>query len=546
MGDAAERNDKDGLATVAARPSAELWGVSAFLAVGCVFLCGLALTTPERHVNGQTTSQTEIYGLCATLILLIGGIAAWAVCSSPWEITASADGLTWRTWRGRRRAAWGDVRDFHTRTFATGNSRVGPRACIVTSVGNVWFTPQWRDADALKRFIAQHAPAAPACEWATLGTRPDADFPQTFGYHSAENWQRAWVAAAQVGMSAGVLVFFIGPKVPRIIGEMGWAWGLSMIAVMILVMAGLPLLMVCVAVLPTFLDARRRRGEAIVADRDGLVWTDERTARRVVLPWGDITDYGIGEPIGRLRGGSYRRIVRGGAKGEEITFSFALANAAILCEIIAKQAVNARAHAAADGKWRSLTPGADVDVLGGEGARWTGGVAGVGGRVFHYRTRTNRAMLWFLWAFALIVLLTISLNASGMTQARSDNGGDAVIGTLTFLMTATAAYATWRYYAGRVVTNGDGVTQYAPTGRRFLRWKDITDYEVKGEASNLSLIVRDASGVTVRFSEMIVDADELKGEIARRAPRPVHGWGDASGKAGTAETVAKPSRASRA
>ncbi|MGI4787740.1 MAG: hypothetical protein ACRYFS_02705 [Janthinobacterium lividum] len=82
----------------------------------------------------------------------------------------------------------------------------------------------------------------------------------------------------------------------------------------------------------------------------------------------------------------------------DFDFLPSIGNVALLLAIIQRFAVQTPIH-----DWQSQT---DVNALGGESARWSGGKIGSGAHIYHYRTPLNRALLWMplvLWLIAGLI-----------------------------------------------------------------------------------------------------------------------------------------------
>lgn len=121
-------------------------------------------------------------------------------------------------------------------------------------------------------------------------------------------------------------------------------------------------------------------------------------------------------------------------------------------------------------------------------------------------------MLWFIGAFAVMPLSIELQRALGMT-VKADTG---FVVTLSSMLVAGTLWAIWRYYAASICTNDDGITQYAPFGKKHMAWADVQEFGVVSGSDNTLLFVQNAQRQRITFWNTIADLPELRDEIKRR------------------------------
>lgn len=427
-------------------------------------------------------------------------------------VSATEAGIAWRErWGARRFAPWPDVTDFYDELFAGQNGRLTLRMVLETSAGQVRIPGRdWTGRAALRTFVAERATNATRAngEWAIRGTRPGDNWPRVFGYDTPANRRLPLTLAGVVGLWAAAMLYLVGSKAGRIIAEMGWGWGLALLATMTLVF-GSPVLLSVFLAPPVIRDARRRKKQQIVVNPDGLLFRDGRAeAPSLVITWDQVTRYYLAAR-NPSQGAFVPRYVVETGTGEAFDFSAQISDARLLAEIVRRYAKAAETH-----EWRSLV---DEDVLDDPRDATAGpGQLSTGTRVYHYRTRTHRALLWFPLSFASIFLAQIALERAGLSKPLPHHAGDPPRIVLGISLMAATLWCWWRYRAAAICTDEDGMTQFTWFGSVHLAWSDIADFYRRGDDIFLLHVVG-ANGRRIRFWTSIARLDELKQEIARRA-----------------------------
>ena len=351
-------------------------------------------------------------------------------------------------------------------------------------------TNLWSNSESLRELVKGKATQTAAREWGVLGCRPCDTWPQVFDYNTLENrWApRLWFKL----FLTFVVYLLINPamQLSAMAGLIGWA--------MTLMTGGLYLLLVgsCGLIflipLAQYRAAGRRKKECIAATLEGITFEDD--GQKVEATWAQVTRYGIVPGPGAL---TLRYIVE--TQQGRFDFIACIKQAMLLKAIIQRYAAEAD-----DKEWRSRV---NLEALGGEAACWSGGQMGVGARVYHYRTRPHRALLWLPAALCLTMLFLAILSGQGLPLGGSPAGFLAFAG-----VTGTLFLGGWyAYRTCRIETDEDGLTRITPLGRRRLLWNQVERYHVTREGSRIV----EGRGERLRFGTGIVGYEELQAEIAR-------------------------------
>ena len=354
---------------VRCRPEAAHWilgGLLMLIGVPC-----LVLSLSDRVLD---PGHRWLEGILSCLLLIPALVYSRSGSRGrkSWPMGAGSDGVVWgvgASFRGQRyRTSWPMRRGLVRMVVETSHETLS------------WPAPDRSAAiQSLRRAIEQNAAGAPVSTWAILGTRPEEPRTLTFEYRASDIWTMGIMLWTCVIVWVGMILCLTGPaairRLPETLGHMGWLLGLlgaSPCWVHALAAGdGLPL-PPCPPRSPT------SAAPAIRADARGLVF--EEGSRRLEATWDEVMDYFIAPFSGITAASRYVVITRSGA----FDFTPHLYDVAILRQMIAHYAKSAPCPVAA---------GAD-ETLGGDALRWTRSPQGDRERVYHYRTRTNRALLW--------------------------------------------------------------------------------------------------------------------------------------------------------
>jgi hypothetical protein len=467
-------------------------GAAAALAGLCVLpAAGMAWTA---YSGGPAPSDAAGY------LWLAAALGAGALAAASWGVVclvrADAAGLRWRSFRGSGKAGWADVVDYYEEALP----RSGKLAVIITRSGRVALGPEWSRLAALKAAERERAASAATTAWSDGAGRLADGEVALFAYSPAMRRIGLAALAASMAMVADVVV----PRATALTAEMGLGYALGALGTFVLMAVGtgaMPLLMAC-----SMGGGAGRRGESVTATCRGLAFRS--AAGSVEAEWADVTAFAI-EPVrtGVLTGHRYRVTTRHG----DFSFDPAITGVHRLKRMIAALATDA---ATKEWAWQR---GAEPDDLGPPPATHT---MAAGAQVFHYRTRPVRALL--------LLQLAIAVCGAAAGAARMYVGSDdpsAQFG-LAGVMLADWAWGLWRQRAALVTVDETGVTKHGFGGASRIEWRDVRGYRVVGDDLLTFVEVRSADGRRLRIWIGISRVEELKSQIARRAPATAErGWG---------------------
>ena len=486
--------DPNPAATVCCRPPRVYWVWVLFPTVyGAI---AAATSHAPTKAGPPSPMETAIWEAISAFCLLgVLGVVLWLVHAC---VISDQDGLRWRGMGPWRTARWDEVRDYYGKIPTRQQRSYGVASpttvsVVQTAAGIVGVTNLWSGADALREQVERHSVHGPMSGWEILGTRAVDPWPRVFSYNTLENrWApRVWTKL----FLTFVIYLLLKPamQLPTMAGLVGWAMTLTTAALYLLLVGSIGLIFL--VPLAQYRAAGRRRAERITADTHGITFEDD--ARRVEAAWPDVIGYGIAHGKGAL----VQYVVE--TRQGDFDFLTNIKQATLLRAIIRRYA-----EEVPDKEWRLRT---DPEALGGEMARWSGGRVGIGARVYHYRTRANRAVLGLPLTLCLALWLMAGLAWQGLLPGFN----------VLFVASAGAFYGLvflggwYAYRACRVETDEDGLAQITPFARRRLLWDQVEDYWLTGDYN--SGVVR-GRGERLRFGKGIVGYEELKEEIARRAP----------------------------
>ncbi|MBV9867147.1 MAG: hypothetical protein JO316_17465 [Abitibacteriaceae bacterium] len=486
------------------------WCVAFFVGMGVLGTIGVGLTCKGPH-DTKSWLLAGCVGLPLFAIALLG--ALWNLYL---QVVADETGLRWRNmWGHWRCATWPEVTDYYEKLMAKNK----PWTIVETTKGKIKLDNDMSNRPAMREYIEAHATRARAHAWGLLGTRIEDDWPQTFGYNTVDNrinkivfwlfWPGwiFWLGAASKGKNGSLLEIF---------GALPWPLKLLGGLIMLGAAGSYPALLLVLA-RPTLQAMRSRENQSITVSPTRIIF--EAGTERIEAAWDEVTDYFIAPYQRRLAsdaGGYYGVITKQG------TFDFLLSikQVQLLKAIIQQYARNA---AVTEWKRRGETA---PDVLGGAASCWSGGFVGVGQRIYHYRTRTNRAFLWFPTTLALMPLFATWISTQlPMGLENPDGTQHHPAPWMGVFFGALALWGWWRYYTANIRTDKYGITQYGLFGKRSIAWEEVTEYYMGGDDV---LTFGHVIGTNTRiwFYPTIANGEELQAEIMRSATHSrTHAWG---------------------
>jgi hypothetical protein len=351
--------------------------------------------------------------------------------------------------------------------------------------------------DALREAVVARAVRTRTRGWAEWGQREHEEWPLEFGYDTGDNRSRPWVFGGCLLAMLALCGVFLGYRLPGMVADVGWPLALGAALLIALLLLSLPPSM-GLALLPSMLETRRRLEHTLLVDPEGIRY--RRPEGELVARWDEVSEYFVGPAPGpvKLEGPSVV-VTRAG------TFDFlhTIRNPKALRAIIQRFATSARTQG-----WHA----GEEERLGDDASCWTGSYRGVGQRVFHYRTRTNRALLWFAGGHWLA--WTVSATIGPVRDQLATQPGAIVPGVV---LTLGMLWLIWRYRTAAILLDHRGVSQRAWNGTRTLEWSEIEILTTSGtDSMHFGNVI--GKGRRLRFWLYIADAAELQKILAARAP----------------------------
>lgn len=436
---------------VSCRRTGSYWGCVLFFA-----LCGV-LPVPLYLFFAPRVRSNELTVACLVAVPSLIIALCCALSAARGFIIADAEGLRWRGAGGERRARWDEITDYY---FV----RVKGRSVPVIETRRGKLSPvDWTNLAALLETIGSRATAARGKSWDLRGLRPEDDWPRTYSFAANSHaWQLGLNFAVLIGIALAVIANGSWTKSTAAFTMM-WQWsgpwltigyGLTIIAMLLI----LPVLVFCVH-LPVWRYARAHRDEQLIATPTELtLW---RGASTRTIRWSDVTAY-----YTRAEGSlaiSHFRVVE--TASDPLEWTAALDPTGELARIVVRYATNATSR-----DWREQDRQAAED-------RERRHYQQTGQRSFTYRTRDNRAMLWFFGALCSQPTLMWGTNVLMPGALVHPDAGNP---TTAILFALPAVWLTWRYHAARISIDREGILQNVPFGTRFLRWSDIRSVRIAG------------------------------------------------------------------
>ncbi len=474
-------------APVVARPKTDLYAVSGVLAFIGLILVGAGLYA--WHGSPRRAPQDLWIGLAATAILFLLPCACCLWLMRRLRLVADARGLRICGVFKTRFIAWQNIEDYELRPPETYGQQT--RQTWICANG------KWRrlpilhdDMDALRARIQTQATRSRTRGWQLNIARDDADaWPKIYAYRDPAGARQFALVALGLLLCVALIGSLGSSSATANLSRdalLGW---LQLAALL------LPLLWIHYAIM----RAKKRAGaRTIRADQNALTIVDNEVSTRIA--WDEIADYFVEDP---KKGVSLPQYVVEGAGGR-VVFRADIANFGELRALIAARAVNAISR-----EWRHRE-NADKDTLGGAPSLWPG-APDIGRKVYHYRTRTLRALLVLGGAMLLILPIRI-LGLIPLSDGQTPTLPDRMIG-LIFVAPVVAlvlggALAFWR---ASIQTDENGLLHRSIWGERFLRWSEVESFSFNGHFYQIK-----GARTTIRYW-LVAASDNLRAEIEARS-----------------------------
>ena len=479
-----------------ARPQSDFYAFVILVALCGVGMMATAFFTTGSSVQAGTLSQWGAVALVSALFGLPCLIMIWLMrrlC-----IVADARGLWFQGAFKKSFIAWQDVEDYELRP---------PLAAGHANLSWIKYRGQWKrlplgyaSQARLRARIQSAAKWSRAQEWQLSVERDEAhQWPKTYAYRDPSGHKALWGSVALVAFLVAILlgnaIANDGFSTARLTWENLDLWGRIGFAMM-------PLVALTIATLMTFphylvFRIKQRLGRHIIrADREAITLIDGSAQTRIA--WPDVSDYFVEEVPGALT--LHQAVVQ--SAEARLVFWHEIENLAELKALVKTKAVNAQSS-----DWRARE-GADSDTLGGETTLWPSGIVGVGRKVYHYRTRTGRAMLAL---GATMLLVFVAGYAASLMRGRTPELSEG-IAALIFLpiaaLTLVGALAFWR---ASIQTDETGIYQRGIRGERDLKWDEIESFSFNGYFYTVK-----GTRTAIRYG-LVAASEILRAEIEARS-----------------------------
>ena len=476
-----------GSETVHLYPSKGNWGIIAlFSIIGFAPLLLYFAKLLPTTVSGQVL--TFLYA--AVFLAPCGLFGYWQIRAI---VIADDTGLRWRGLGRWRTANWNEITDYY--------EQFRPKAktifTIVTKSAKLNINPAlWIKPAEIKKIIASKALNAQVRDWDFLGTRSNLDWPRTFTYNTNDNRFVGYALPGMLAVCFGLYAWNLSGAVFRAQSSLGLGWAVATIGISLFGI--LPLVLMSSLILRMRSSTARRSHQHITLNIAGLIF--DSVGCRIESRWEDIKDLRIRKLGIRELAPSYSVVTTQGT----FDFSPSISEFQILCSALATHAVGMP-----EKKWHSE----ETDVLGGTATLWSSRCEGIGKRIYHYRTRTNRSLLSLALFFAVMPILSILIQQWAGIGIK---GSPTFAFGLSLFCGIPVLLGIWRYSKAKIEIDTEGITQQTLLGSRYLAWAEIEDYYQSGDDIFKFGIIK-CKDVKLWFWAGIANAEDLKSEIQRQA-----------------------------
>lgn len=459
---------------VTARPGGQLWVVFGVLALTSAVL-GAGAVCPYGCTPNPAQEPLLSPRLLIGALSLLSGAGALFLLATIFSsrVVASSSGVRWRRlFRGEISASWDQVTDYYAR-FSKYNI---PELQIKTLAGTISVPQHWQGLDALKAIVERCATHAQARTWETLGTRMR-DMPQTFDY--SLRWFVTSYPPFLLVPVVGILMIattLTEPRSPIVPAGFGlWIAAITLLPLTLLLG------------IPVWLDLRRRKQQRLVADSDGLEYSDG--TRRVSAKWQEVIR--LRSCFSKLMPTFVVETTHG-----DFDFSILIRNLLPLLTLL-----------------RSVTRSGTLPVeLAGEGPDSSPESAARLEFRLGSMIRSMKLMpIGFLFCAAFGFALGCLRDRTFWPQEAPPMMKAALI-----CLAGWALMEVW-FSRARITVRDDGLRKRGLLRERFIPWDDVREFYLTGPAgAPVRAIVVGANG-SIRFVLQITDRNILLEEIARRA-----------------------------
>ncbi len=474
----------------------DAWVLVWICAIMTLLLSAVGFFAPKRTANDWllALSFSALFGLP-------GLFAFWWVRKT--YVVTDENGLLYSDWRDATQLRWDDISDYYFKKrdkYLVAHIEAKSRVFILNYALS--------NGEDLQKIIQEKAQSSRAGEWALFGTRTFDEWPRVFRY---KNTNIALLVLTSIGLT--VLIFALQLSKGATYG--GWApmwsgflsmwnvlslWGKIGFVFVWLALASCLSVLFLATRLPQARATKSHLQQTVSADLRGLIF--QTPQEHVPISWDQVLDYYL-EPVkGTLE--MVDRCVVVTQHGEH-SFLSPIVDGFTLREIVKKYATNAQSS-----EWKPR-PGQSLDNLKAPKHLQ----AATGARLYHFRTRSARAML------LMFTLMIASAPASAILGGKFKTTGELAWFFMFLAVTGLATIYGWIGYAKcYIVTNENCLTLHGLFKARSLLWDEIKNYRSDGYACYL-----DGDRERIRYFAMTSDAQDLMEEIKRRATNSEnHEW----------------------
>ena len=457
-----------------------------------LFFLGGGLLAGSR-LRLATVNQWGPFVALVLLFALPGLFSLWWIKKT--YVIADKDGLLHSNWRGRTLLRWSDISDYYFKKqekHLVAHIEARGRIFVLNSLLS--------NSDELQKMVQEKAQSSRAKNWELLGTRTFDEWPRVFRYKDTN-------IALLVLASVGFTVVIIALQLSKGATYGGWApiwngflsmwsalslWGKIGFVFFCFASASCLCALFLAPRLPQARATKPHLQQTVTADLRGLIF--QTPQEHIPISWDRVLDYYL-EPIkGTLE--MVNRCIVVTQRGE-YSFLSPIVDGFTLREIVKKYATNAQSS-----EWKPK-PGQSLDNLKAPAHLQ----AASGAQVFHFRTRTARALLLL---FTLIVALA---PASAVFGGKFKTTGDLIFLVVFFVPLGLATLCCWRgFLKSYVVANEDGLTLHGIFKTRSLRWNEIKRFRSDGYVCYI-----DGERQRLRYFLITSDVENLMEEIKQRA-----------------------------
>jgi hypothetical protein len=483
-------------APLVCRPNKGLWAL-----VVLAVLSGLAMIVVvaiQISRDPVASKRPDDIWVVTGFVLVFFGLPALGLAWSLLRCRMVMDdqGITFTHFFTTQFVPWQKVEDYELRLNAKQfvvKSRTGS-----VRVNGKWISLGVNNGDAdnydarLQRVEAQ-AKLSRARSWQLQEVREDGDWPKTFEYRDSSGWKLAGLSL----LIPLALCALIGLLAWSSAAESGRRPDLYRVASLVVQFFTIYPLMI-LSQYPAIRTRRRYLGQKIVVTLQGIsLWKD---GQETALLWDEVESYYLQSMPGILQ--PERSVIEG--KGGRIEFVTGASWTRTLKLIVQNRARNAKTP-----KWE-YQHGDSTEVLGGAASFWIGSEVGVGPKVYHYRTRSIRALL-LLGSVIVVAVSGVTVVANMGLLGGSPKGFSP--GDLVFLgpLSVGLGFGFLRFLFAGVRCDADGLTVMNWRGKRFLAWSEVESIG-KGD---LGYVIKGRSA-SLRIWGDMADFAGLKAEIEKR------------------------------